>query len=173
MYLYKICLIFAVPFFRVSFRMVERNRLIIYKSGQSFDYSSGAHALHLGGVGCVSVHNHHFKRTKKTSFSEYIDSTNRGNSHVFGENFKHLKNEQKDMENTQEIAVKPITMKLSESTIERVNNIKKMTDVSNRTRIMATGVKLLEHLLLEIEHGGKVYIKKKDGSEEIIHFLGL
>ena len=73
----------------------------------------------------------------------------------------------------EETALKPVTMKLSQSTIDKVANIKRVTGETNRTRIMAVGVKLLEHLIQETEKGSKVVIKRGDGSEESINFIGI
>lgn len=66
-----------------------------------------------------------------------------------------------------------VTLILSNKTVNRVNNIKEITDETNRTRIMATGVELLEKMINEVQEGGSIFIKKKDGSEQEIKILGV
>lgn len=74
---------------------------------------------------------------------------------------------------TENTDVTPVTMKLSSKTIERVERIKDQTQEKNRTRIMATGVEILDLLINEVQHGGKIFIEKTDGSKEKINIVGL
>ncbi len=66
-----------------------------------------------------------------------------------------------------------ITMKLSDKTIERVERIKAITQETNRTRIIATGIELLDFMIKELNLGGKIIIRKRDGNEETILIAGL
>lgn len=67
-----------------------------------------------------------------------------------------------------------VSLKLSEDTISRIDNIKAMTGETNRTRVMAIGVKVLERLLSEVtQEESSVIIKKRDGTEHIIDFTFL
>ena len=69
--------------------------------------------------------------------------------------------------------VTPVTMKLSDKTIERVTRIKNETQEKNRTRIIATGIEVLDLLITEVKHGGKIFIEKADGTKEKINIVGL
>ena len=67
----------------------------------------------------------------------------------------------------------PVTMKLSEKTVDRVERIKSITQEKNRTRIMATGVEVLELLINETNKGTIIMLEKKDGSREKLNIVGL
>jgi len=69
--------------------------------------------------------------------------------------------------------LKLVSMKLTGSTISKIENIKNIINEDNRTQIVATSINLLNQLLNDIQNGGKVYIEKKDGTKEIIRFIGI
>jgi len=69
--------------------------------------------------------------------------------------------------------LKLVSMKLTGSTISKIENIKNIINEDNRTQIVATSINLLNQLLIDIQNGGKVYIEKKDGTKEIIRFIGI
>ena len=74
---------------------------------------------------------------------------------------------------TEKTDVTPVTMKLSRKTIERVERIKNETQEKNRTRIVATGIEILDLLITEVRDGGKIFIEKSDGSKERLNIVGL
>lgn len=68
---------------------------------------------------------------------------------------------------------KLVSMNLSSSTVQHIENIKELTQESNRTRIIATSVKLADEILKNVKKGAKVYIEKEDGTKELINFIGI
>ena len=66
-----------------------------------------------------------------------------------------------------------VSMNLSSSTVEHIENIKQLTNETNRTRIIATSVKLTNEILKNIKSGSKVYIEREDGTKEILNIIGI
>jgi len=68
---------------------------------------------------------------------------------------------------------KNIQMRLSTDTLSKVDNIKKNTGVENRTRIVTSGIVLLDNVCSEIEKGNQVYIEDNQGNKKQIMLLNL
>ena len=64
-------------------------------------------------------------------------------------------------------------MRLSDETLSKVENIKKNTGVENRTRIVTSGIILLDTVCSEIEKGNFVYIEDGKGNKKQIVLMGL
>lgn len=64
-----------------------------------------------------------------------------------------------------------VQMRLSEETIQKVNSIREITGVKNRTRIVTSGVTLLNSVLSAIEKGNSVYIDDGKGKRRQITML--
>ncbi len=59
-------------------------------------------------------------------------------------------------------------MKLTPKTINSVASIGNLTEETNRTRIMANGVKVYERFLQEQANGNTIIIRRPDGAEREI-----
>jgi transcription elongation GreA/GreB family factor len=66
-----------------------------------------------------------------------------------------------------------VQMRLKKQTLDHVDNIKKITNSQNRTKIVATSLELTDKLLTKIKQGGKVTIENPDGSKETITIVGM
>jgi len=61
---------------------------------------------------------------------------------------------------------KNIQMRLSADTLSKVDNIKKNTGVENRTRIVTSGITILNTVCSEIEKGSSIVIEDKKGNKK-------
>ena len=59
-----------------------------------------------------------------------------------------------------------VQMKLSEKTIERVEELKKLLDEENRTQLVSEGISLYLEIAKALKNGAKVVIENKDGTRE-------
>ena len=68
--------------------------------------------------------------------------------------------------------LKLVTMKLTNSTINKIENIKNILNKndSNEATIIGTSIDFLNFLLSETKNGSKIYIEKFDGNTEILKF---
>ena len=65
----------------------------------------------------------------------------------------------------------PVTMNLSETTLNRVEYIKAISGQKNRTRIVAAGVELLKECIKARERGARIVIEEQDGSKQSINIF--
>ena len=68
---------------------------------------------------------------------------------------------------------KTVSMNLSGTTLQHIENIKAQTNEDNRTRIVAISVKLADLIISKIKTGSKVYIENAAGEKEVLHFFGI
>ena len=68
---------------------------------------------------------------------------------------------------------KSIQMRLSIDTLSKVDDIKTNTGIENRTRIVTSGITLLDSVCSEIKKGNKVYIEDSCGNKKEILLLNL
>jgi hypothetical protein len=66
-----------------------------------------------------------------------------------------------------------VQMKLSQKTIARVEALKKITGIDNRTAIVAQSLGFYLDILSSIKNGDKVIIERKNGDKEILKFVGI
>ena len=64
-------------------------------------------------------------------------------------------------------------MRLSAETLSKVDNIKKNTGVENRTRIVTSGITLLDTVCSEIDKGSFVFIEDAKGNKKQVTLIGL
>ncbi len=69
------------------------------------------------------------------------------------------------------MATKNIQMRLSEQTLREVDHIKRNTGVENRTRIVTSGVKLLDTVTDAISKGETVWIEDKKGNKRQVMMI--
>jgi translation elongation factor EF-Tu-like GTPase len=67
----------------------------------------------------------------------------------------------------------PVTMRMSDNTIERIEVIRNISGETNRTRIVACSIESFKYLLEETKKGSKIIFEKKDGTKESVNFIGL
>jgi len=68
---------------------------------------------------------------------------------------------------------KNVQMRLSLDTLSKIDDIKNITGVENRTRIVTSGVTLLQSVCSEFDKGNQVYVEDKDGNKKQIMLLNL
>jgi len=61
---------------------------------------------------------------------------------------------------------KNVQMRLSDETLDKIGNIKKNTGVENRTRIVTSGITILDTICSEIEKGSSIFIEDKKGNKK-------
>lgn len=65
---------------------------------------------------------------------------------------------------------KTVQMRLLNKTLERIDNIKRITDVNNRTQIVSIAIQLAEIYFQNVDKGNKIQIAKENGEIETIYF---
>lgn len=68
---------------------------------------------------------------------------------------------------------KLVQMRLQPSTLERLDNLRKLTNTDNRTQLISSSIQLTEDLLRSLKNGAKIYIENKDGSRELLKIIGM
>jgi hypothetical protein len=63
-----------------------------------------------------------------------------------------------------------IQMKLNESTIQKVEELKKIMSEENRTQLVSEGISLYLEIAKAVKSGAKILIENKDGSKERLIF---
>jgi hypothetical protein len=66
-----------------------------------------------------------------------------------------------------------VQMRLKPRTIRLIDNLSKLTKITNRTLIVSSSIQLTEEIVESIQDGGKVYIEDKDGNRSLIKIIGL
>ena len=67
------------------------------------------------------------------------------------------------METVNYIANTNVTMRLSNETMNEIESIKKVTGITNRTRLVRSGISLLKHVVDNYDAGNACYIEKPNG----------
>jgi len=68
---------------------------------------------------------------------------------------------------------KLVQMRLLPVTLDRIENLSKLTRIDNRTQLISSSIQLTEELVSNMKAGGKVYIEKPDGTKHLIQLVGL
>jgi hypothetical protein len=67
-----------------------------------------------------------------------------------------------------------VQMRLQPKTLERLNNLSKLTDSDNRTQLVSSSIQLTEEIIKSIKQSNaKIYIETPDGKREVIKIVGL
>ncbi|MCY7349823.1 MAG: hypothetical protein LH606_04040 [Cytophagaceae bacterium] len=69
--------------------------------------------------------------------------------------------------------LKPVQMRLRQQTLDRIENLSRLTGTDNRTQIVSGSIQIAELLLKNQSEGGKLYMEKPDGTRELIKIIGL
>ncbi len=70
-------------------------------------------------------------------------------------------------------ALKPVQMRLRQQTLDRIENLSRITGTANRTQIVSGSIQLAEILVKNQSEGGKLYLEKPDGTKELVKIIGL
>lgn len=66
-----------------------------------------------------------------------------------------------------------VQMRLKPKTLSLIENLSKLTNISNRTLIVSSAIQLTEEIVNSVQDGGKVYIEDKNGTRSLIKIIGL
>jgi hypothetical protein len=66
-----------------------------------------------------------------------------------------------------------IQMRFLPETMQRLEDLRELTGVDNRTQIVSTAIQLAEIVIKSINKGGNVYIEAANGEMERIRFVGI
>jgi hypothetical protein len=66
-----------------------------------------------------------------------------------------------------------VQMRLQPKTMDRIDNLSKITGTTNRTQLVASSIELTEELVVSSRQGSKIYIERPDGTRELIKIIGL
>lgn len=66
-----------------------------------------------------------------------------------------------------------VQMRLLRKTLERIDHLKKMTEIENRTQIVSMAIHLAEIYFQNREEGNKIQIVKNNGDKETINWFGV
>ena len=67
-----------------------------------------------------------------------------------------------------------VQMRLQPKTMERLENLAEMTQISNKTQIISSSIQLAEEILNIVrKEKAKIYIETPDGKKEAIRIVGL
>ena len=63
---------------------------------------------------------------------------------------------------------KPVQMRLSEDTLERIERLKETTGVENRTQIVTSSLAIAEVIISSVKEDKKIYIQEKNGKKQVL-----
>lgn len=66
-----------------------------------------------------------------------------------------------------------LQMRLKPKTKETLENLAKLTGVSNKTQVVTSAIFLAEEIVRNLKNGGKVYVKSRNGKTELLKFVGV
>lgn len=66
-----------------------------------------------------------------------------------------------------------VQMRLLPKTMDRINNLSKITGTTNRTQLVASSIEIAEEMISNVKDGNKIFIEKPDGTRERIKIIGL
>jgi hypothetical protein len=64
-----------------------------------------------------------------------------------------------------------VQMKLSDKTLKRVEALKEITGVDNRTAIVAQSIGLYHDMLESLRNGDRIIIERKNGDREVLRLV--
>lgn len=67
----------------------------------------------------------------------------------------------------------PISMRLRPRTVSRINDLTKLTGITNRTDLISKSLILYEAFAKYNKEGKKIMLEDKDGSKEILRIIGI
>ena len=74
----------------------------------------------------------------------------------------------------EEMGSKLVQMKLKDKTLERIESLKDLTEIDNRTQLIAASIELTEELIKAIKNGSKIYIEDESGTKkEKLKIIGI
>lgn len=69
--------------------------------------------------------------------------------------------------------IKKVMVSMSEKTLQDINSVSDIIGDSNRSNIVAKAVQVLKFIAEEINEGGELIIKEKEGDLKKVQVLGL
>lgn len=67
-----------------------------------------------------------------------------------------------------------VQMRLQKKTLDKLQNLVKLTDTTNKTQLVSSSIQLTEELVKSIVRDkAKVYIEMPDGKKQLIKIIGL
>jgi len=66
-----------------------------------------------------------------------------------------------------------IQMRLQPRTLDRLQNLVKITKTTNKTQLVASSIELAEEIMKTLNAGGKVYIEKPNGQKDSLKIIGM
>ncbi|HEU4495421.1 MAG TPA: hypothetical protein VFR70_00040 [Flavobacterium sp.] len=79
-----------------------------------------------------------------------------------------------DKKENHEQKSKLVQMRLQEKTLEKLQNLSKLTDTSNKTQLISSSIQLTEELVKSmVKDHAKVYIEMPNGQKQLIKIIGL
>ena len=68
---------------------------------------------------------------------------------------------------------KLVQMKFSQHTLDRIENMRNITGITNRTHLVASAIQIASLIMTEVFRGGKITIERKDGTKSELTVVGL
>ena len=68
---------------------------------------------------------------------------------------------------------KLVQMRLNSSTLDRIENMSKMTGITNRTHLVTSSIQIAELIMEEANNGAVISLKRPDGTTRELTIVGI